>query len=289
MIDVCNPGVIRELLARYGFHFSKSKGQNFLTQRWVPERIVQASGIDGSCGVVEIGPGFGPLTQELCLRAGKVVAIEVDQTLRPVLKETVGEFSNLEILFADALKTDLPALVAEKFPGLRPAACANLPYYITSPVLTKLLESRCFSSITVMVQKEVAQRICAAPASKDYSAFTVLCNYHAQPELLFDVPASCFIPQPKVTSAVVCLKTRETPPAQIDDERLFFRTVRAAFAQRRKTLLNALTSGFDELSKADLAAALEVCGIPAAVRGETLDIPTFAALSNELSRRIPHV
>ena len=251
MIDVCNPGVIRELLARYGFHFSKSKGQNFLTQRWVPERIVQASGIDGSCGVVEIGPGFGPLTQELCLRAGKVVAIEV--------------------------------------PGLRPDACANLPYYITSPVLTKLLESRCFSSITVMVQKEVAQRICAAPASKDYSAFTVLCNYHAQPELLFDVPASCFIPQPKVTSAVVCLKTRETPPAQIDDERLFFRTVRAAFAQRRKTLLNALTSGFGELSKADLAAALEVCGIPAAVRGETLDIPTFAALSNELSRRIPHV
>lgn len=188
MIDVCNPGVIRELLARYGFHFSKSKGQNFLTQRWVPERIVQASGIDGSCGVVEIGPGFGPLTQELCLRAGKVVAIEVDQTLRPVLKETVGEFSNLEILFADALKTDLPALVAEKFPGLRPAACANLPYYITSPVLTKLLESRCFSSITVMVQKEVAQRICAAPASKDYSAFTVLCNYHAQPELLFFRP-----------------------------------------------------------------------------------------------------
>ena len=156
-------------------------------------------------------------------------------------------------------------------------------------MLTKLLESRCFSSITVMVQKEVAQRICAAPASKDYSAFTVLCNYHAQPELLFDVPASCFIPQPKVTSAVVCLKTRETPPAQIDDERLFFRTVRAAFAQRRKTLLNALTSGFGELSKADLAAALEVCGIPAAVRGETLDIPTFAALSNELSRRIPHV
>ena len=140
MIDVCNPGVIRELLVRYGFHFSKSKGQNFLTQRWVPERIVCASGIDEHCGVVEIGPGFGPLTQELCLRVGKVVAIEVDQTLRPVLKETVGEFSNLDILFADALKTDLPALVAEKFPGLRPAACANLPYYITSPVLTKLLE-----------------------------------------------------------------------------------------------------------------------------------------------------
>lgn len=289
MIDVCNPGVIRELLAKYGFHFSKSKGQNFLTQRWVPERIAEASGIDKACGVVEIGPGFGPLTQELCLRAGKVVAIEVDQTLRPVLQETVGEFSNLEILFADALKTDLPALAAEKLAGLRPAACANLPYYITSPVLTKLLESRCFSSVTVMVQKEVAQRICARPGTGDYSAFTVLCNYHTQPELLFDVPASCFIPQPKVTSAVVCLRTRTAPPAEIAEEKLFFRTVRAAFAQRRKTLLNALSSGFSELSKAELGAALAVCGIAPSVRGETLDIPAFAALSNELHRRLTHV
>ncbi len=289
MIDVCNPGVIRELLAKYGFHFSKSKGQNFLTQRWVPERIAEASGIDKACGVVEIGPGFGPLTQELCLRAGKVVAIEVDQTLRPVLQETVGEFSNLEILFADALKTDLPALAAEKLAGLRPAACANLPYYITSPVLTKLLESRCFSSVTVMVQKEVAQRICARPGTGDYSAFTVLCNYHAQPELLFDVPASCFIPQPKVTSAVVCLRTRTAPPAEIAEEKLFFRTVRAAFAQRRKTLLNALSSGFSELSKAELGDALAACGIAPSVRGETLDIPAFAALSNELHRRLTHV
>ncbi len=289
MIDVCNPGVIRELLAKYGFHFSKSKGQNFLTQRWVPERIAEASGIDKACGVVEIGPGFGPLTQELCLRAGKVVAIEVDQTLRPVLQETVGEFSNLEILFADALKTDLPALAAEKLAGLRPAACANLPYYITSPVLTKLLESRCFSSVTVMVQKEVAQRICARPGTSDYSAFTVLCNYHAQPELLFDVPASCFIPQPKVTSAVVCLRTRTAPPAEIAKEKLFFRTVRAAFAQRRKTLLNALSSGFSELTKPELADALAACGIAPSVRGETLDIPAFAALSNELHRRLTHV
>ena len=285
MIDVCNPGVIRELLARYGFHFSKSKGQNFLTQRWVPERIVQASGIDGSCGVVEIGPGFGPLTQELCLRAGKVVAIEVDQTLRPVLKETVGEFSNLEILFADALKTDLPALVAEKFPGLRPAACANLPYYITSPVLTKLLESRCFSSITVMVQKEVAQRI-AAPAGKgDYGAFSVFCQYYAVPELLFDVPPSCFIPQPKVTSAVLKLTMRTEPVCEIRDEALFFRTVKAAFAQRRKTLLNALSAGFGELSKAELAELIEESGFAPTVRGETLDIPSFASLANAIAER----
>ena len=289
MIDVCNPAVIRELLAKYGFHFSKSKGQNFLTQRWVPERIVRASGIDKTYGVIEIGPGFGPLTQELCQKAGKVVAIELDQTLRPVLQETVGEFSNLEILFADALKTDLPAMVAEEFSGLRPAACANLPYYITSPVLTKLLESRCFSLITVMVQKEVAQRICAAPGSGDYSAFTVLCNYHAQPELLFDVPASCFFPQPKVTSAVVCLKVRTEPPAELLDEHTFFRTVRAAFAQRRKTLLNALSSGFSELGKSELAETLHTCSISPMVRGETLDIPSFAALSNALYRRLFHV
>ena len=289
MIDVCNPAVIRELLAKYGFHFSKSKGQNFLTQRWVPERIVCASGIDKTCGVIEIGPGFGPLTQELCQKAGKVVAIEVDQTLQPVLRETVGEFSNLEILFADALKTDLPAMVADEFSGLRPVACANLPYYITSPVLTKLLESRCFSLITVMVQREVAQRICASPGSRDYSAFTVLCNYHAQPELLFDVPASCFFPQPKVTSAVVCLKVRTEPPAELLDEHTFFRTVRAAFAQRRKTLLNALSSGFSELGKSELAETLHTCSISPMVRGETLDIPSFAALSNALYRRLFHV
>lgn len=289
MIDVCNPAVIRELLAKYGFHFSKSKGQNFLTQRWVPERIVRASGIDKTCGVIEIGPGFGPLTQELCQKAGKVVAIEVDQTLQPVLRETVGEFSNLEILFADALKTDLPAMVADEFSGLRPVACANLPYYITSPVLTKLLESRCFSLITVMVQREVAQRICAAPGSRDYSAFTVLCNYHAQPELLFDVPASCFFPQPKVTSAVVCLKVRTEPPAELLDEHTFFRTVRVAFAQRRKTLLNALSSGFSELGKSELAETLHTCSISPMVRGETLDIPSFAALSNALYRRLFHV
>ena len=280
MIDVCNPAVIRELLAKYGFHFSKSKGQNFLTQRWVPERIVCASGIDKTCGVIEIGPGFGPLTQELCQKAGKVVAIEVDQTLQPVLRETVGEFSNLEILFADALKTDLPAMVADEFSGLRPVACANLPYYITSPVLTKLLESRCFSLITVMVQREVAQRICAAPGSRDYSAFTVLCNYHAQPELLFDVPASCFFPQPKVTSTVLRLDCRKEPPVSVKSERIFFRTVRGAFAVRRKTLLNALSSAFAELNKDELRNIIISCGFDEKIRGETLGIGDFAKISD---------
>ena len=282
MLDVCDPQVMRSLLAEFGFHFSKSKGQNFLTQRWVPERIVRESGIDETCGAVEIGPGFGPLTQELCLRANKVVALEVDTTLRPVLEKTVGEFDNVEILFTDALKADLPKLVAEKFGNLTPTACANLPYYITSPVLTKLLESRCFASVTVMVQKEVAQRICAKAGSADYSAFTVLCNYYAEPKLLFDVPPSCFMPQPKVTSAVVCLKTRTQPPAEIADEALFFRTVHAAFAMRRKTLLNCLSAGFPQKNKAELTEIMQSVGISPTVRGETLDIPTFAALSNAL-------
>ncbi len=285
MLDVTNVQVMKGLLSKYGFHFSKSKGQNFLTQRWVPERIALESGVDQSCGVVEIGPGFGPLTQELCLRAGKVLALELDTTLKPVLAETVGEFENLEILFTDAMKADLPALVSEKFPGLRPMACANLPYYITSPVLSKLLESRCFSAVTVMVQKEVALRICAKAGSGDYSAFTVFCNYYAQPELLFDVPASCFMPQPKVTSAVLCLKTRKEPPVEILDEGLFFRVVRGAFAQRRKTLLNTLSSAFAALGKAALAEILEDCGISPTLRGETLDIAAFAAISNAIARR----
>ena len=285
MIDVCNPRIMKELLAEFGFHFSKAKGQNFLTQRWVPQRIAEEAGVDRSCGVVEIGPGFGPLTQELCLRAGKVLALEVDTTLAPVLRKTVGEFENLEILFTDALKADLPALVEEKFPGKRPMACANLPYYITSPVLTKLLESRCFDSVTVMVQKEVAQRICSRPGSGDYSAFTVLCNYYGVPELLFDVPAGCFMPQPKVTSAVVRLKTRTAPPAEILNEALFFRTVRASFAMRRKTLLNGLSAGFGEFSKAELTELLTDCGIAPTVRGETLGIDGFAAIANAIARK----
>ncbi len=285
MIDVCNMQQIKALLEKYGFHFSKSKGQNFLNQRWVPERIVSESGIDETCGVVEIGPGFGPLTQELCKKAGKVVALELDTTLKPVLQETVGEFDNLEIIFTDAMKADIPALVEEKFGGLRPAACANLPYYITSPVLSKLLESKCFSTVTVMVQKEVAQRICSKAGSADYSSFTVMCNYYAEPELLFDVPAHCFIPQPKVTSAVVKLKIRTEPAAPIRDEGMFFRTVRAAFAQRRKTLLNCLSAGFGEFNKSELTEIMESCGLAPSVRGETLTIEKFAALSNAILER----
>ena len=286
MIDVCDMRQIRELLSRYGFHFSKAKGQNFLNQRWVPERIAAESGVAADCGVLEIGPGFGSLTQALCARAGKVVALELDTALKPVLKETMADFDNLEVCFTDAMKADLPTLVQEKFAGLRPLACANLPYYITTPILAALLESRAFSSVTVMVQKEVAQRICAPAGKSEYGAFSVFCQYYAEPRLLFDVPPSCFIPQPKVTSAVLTLPTRSAPPCDVADEKLFFRVVRASFAQRRKTLLNALSSGFSELSKAELAEIIEACGLAPTVRGETLDIPAFAAIANALAARL---
>ena len=285
MIDVCNIHVMKPLLESHGFHFSKAKGQNFLIASWVPERIADESGVDDTVGVLEIGPGIGPLTQQLALRAKKVCAVELDKRLAPILEQTVGEFSNLEILWDDVLKLDVPALVKEKFGDLRPMACANLPYYITSPILTALLESECFEAVTVMVQKEVAQRIAAKPGSADYSAFTIFCQYYAQPEILFDVPAGCFLPQPKVTSAVITLRVRKEHPWEILDEKTFFRTVRASFAMRRKTLQNGLASGFPELGKSGAGEVLEACGFPVSVRGETLDMAQFAAISNEIYRR----
>ena len=285
MIDVCDIQVMKPLLQQHGFHFSKAKGQNFLIARWVPENIAEYSGVDKTAGVLEIGPGIGPLTQQLALRAGKVCAVEVDDRLKPILDMTVGEFSNLEILWKDVLKLDIPALVREKFAGLRPMACANLPYYITSPILTALLEAECFDAVTVMVQKEVAQRIAAKPGTADYSAFTVFCQYYAEPELLFDVPAHCFLPQPKVTSAVITLRTRKEMPWEIADKEVFFRVVRSSFAMRRKKLQNGLAAGFPELGKAGIGDVIAACGLPENVRGETLDIPGFAAIANEIVRR----
>ena len=285
MVNVCDIHVMKPLLAEHGFHFSKAKGQNFLIAPWVPESIAVESGVGEDVGVLEIGPGIGPLTQQLCLRAGKVCAVELDNRLKPILDITVGEFNNLEIIWNDVLKLDIPALVTEKFGTLRPMACANLPYYITSPILTALLEAECFEAVTVMVQKEVAQRIAAKPGSADYSAFTVFCQYYAEPELLFDVPAHCFMPQPKVTSAVITLRTRKEKTWDILDEDIFFRTVRASFAMRRKKLSNGLASGFPELGKTGAAEVIEAAGLDANVRGETLSIPEFARIANEIVRR----
>ena len=285
MVNVTDIHVMKPLLAEHGFHFSKAKGQNFLIASWVPESIARESGVDKGVGVLEIGPGIGPLTQQLCLNAGKVCAVELDNRLKPILDITVGEYENLEIIWNDVLKLDVPALVKEKFEGLRPMACANLPYYITSPILTALLEAECFEAVTVMVQKEVAQRIAAKPGSADYSAFTVFCQYYAQPELLFDVPPHCFMPAPKVTSAVITLRTRKERPWDILDEDVFFRTVRASFAMRRKKLSNGLASGFPELGKTGAAEVIEKAGFDANVRGETLSIPEFARIANEIVKR----
>lgn len=277
---------ITALLQRHGFHFSKSLGQNFLTAAWVPQQIAAESGIEKNDGALEIGPGVGCLTAELAKTAGRVTAIELDARLQDVLAETLADFDNVSVVFADALKADLPAICAETL-GERPwKVCANLPYNVTTPLITAFLEAGCFESVTVMIQKEVAQRLCAAPGTGEYGAFSVLVQWYAEPRLLFDVPPHCFVPQPKVTSAVVRMDRRAAPPAQADDERFFFRTVRAAFAQRRKTLSNALRSGFSELDRADIEAAMEEAGLPPAVRGETLSIAQFAALSNALLRKI---
>ena len=282
MLNVCDIQVMKPLLAQHGFHFSKAKGQNFLIAPWVPQSIAQDAGVDETAGVLEIGPGIGPLTQQLCLRAGKVTAVELDTRLKPILDLTVGQFENLNILWEDVLNLNIPELVKEQFGSLRPMACANLPYYITSPILTALLEADCFDSVTVMVQKEVAQRIAAAPGSPDYSAFSVFCQYYAQPELLFDVPAHCFLPQPKVTSAVISLKVRKARAWGALDEKIFFRTVRASFAQRRKKLSNGLAAGFPELGKAGAARVIEAAGFDANVRGETLSIPDFVKITNAI-------
>ncbi len=288
MIDVCDIEVMKPLLEGCGFRFSKAKGQNFLVASWVPESIVREAGVEKSAGVLEIGPGIGSLTQQLCLRAGTVCAIEVDDRLKPILQRTLADFSNVEVVFGDAMKMDLPKLVKEKFPGLKPMACANLPYYITTPILAALLEGECFSSVTVMVQREVAQRIAAAPGTPEYGAFSLLCQYYARPEELFQVGPECFRPRPKVTSSVVKLTVRDRRPWEIRDKNLFFKTVRASFNMRRKKLSNGLASGFPELGKTGAEEVIAACGLKPDVRGETLGIAEFAALSNAIAERREH-
>ena len=285
-MNLCDISQIKALLARHGFRFSKSMGQNFLIENWVPRDIAAASGAGRGFGVLEVGPGIGPLTRELSLLADQVVSVELDRSLLPILKETLSDRDNVEIVPGDILKTDISALVAEKFSGLCPIACANLPYNITTPVLTAFLEAGCFQSITVMIQREVARRICAAPGTGDYGAFSLYCQVHAQTELLFDVPPECFIPAPKVTSSVLRLTPRPLPE-EIDDPAAFFRVVKAAFAQRRKTLLNTLSAAYgSRFSKEELLEIIQNCGLPGDVRGERLGIPQFAALARALEGQI---
>ena len=280
-MDLCNRRNIEALLGRHGFRFSKSMGQNFLIEDWVPRDTAEACGADESIGVLEVGPGIGPLTRELAKRAGKVVSVELDHRLYPVLAETMEGFDNFTLVEGDIMKQDLSALVAEHFDGLRPVLCANLPYNITTPLLTNCVKAGCFTSITVLIQKEVAQRICARPGSAEYGAFSLLMQYYTVPELLFTVPNTCFVPMPKVTSAVIRCITREKPPVSVRSEAMLWRTVKAGFALRRKTLVNSLQTGFS-LSKPELARILSDCGLAADIRGERLALQEYARLSDAL-------
>ena len=275
--------VIIPLLESNGFRFSKAKGQNFLIRQWVPERIVAESGIDSDCAVLEIGPGVGVLTQELCKRASVVAAVELDAALLPVLNTTLSEYDNVHILQGDILKTDIAALVNQYFQGQKPVVCANLPYNVTTPILSKLFECGLFSCITVMIQREVAQRICAAPGTPEYGAFTVFANFYTTPKICFNIPPDCFHPRPKITSTVVRMEAKAAPK-NLNDIPLFFSIVRSAFAQRRKTLTNALLPLFgSRLSKEQLSLALSDCSLDTRIRGEALGIPEFIRLTNRFS------
>lgn len=282
-MELTDLGTIRTLCEKYDFALSKGFGQNFIVNPGVPPKIVDAAGIDRRYGVLEIGPGIGVLTREIASRAGKVVAVEVDKRLPPVLQETLAGLDNVQVVLQDVLKTDLRALMAREFEGMPVVVCANLPYNITTPVITALLQSQCFQAVTVMIQREVAKRICAQPGTAEYGAFTLLCQYYAHCEVLFDVPPSCFLPAPKVTSSVIRMTVREAPPVPVGDPALFFRVVRGAFAQRRKTLINSLSSSLtDFVGKEEVTQALRACNLTETIRGERLTFADFAQLTEKL-------
>lgn len=281
MQSLTDISVVRGVLARHGFTFSKALGQNFLVNPSVCPRMAEACGAQGQ-GVLEIGPGIGVLTAELARRASKVVSLELDRRLLPVLQETLSEFENVAIVNEDVLKADLRALLEEQFAGMEVSVCANLPYYITSPVIMRLLEERLpLRSLTVMVQKEAADRLCAPVGSRGAGAVTVAVQYYAQAEKLFSVSRGSFLPAPNVDSAVIRLRIRTAPAVTVADEKKFFRMVKAAFGQRRKTALNAISAGMT-LPKADVAAALERAGLDANVRAEQLSMTALAALCEAL-------
>ena len=284
-MNLCDYDSIRALLGRHGFHFSKSMGQNFLIDPQVPYDIAASSQADKTCGVLEIGPGIGPLTAELAQRAAKVVSIELDKTLLPVLAETMADYPNVEIVPGDAMQMDLNALVEEKFQGLTPIVCANLPYNITTPVLEKLIETPCFQSITVLIQKEVAKRLSAPEGSSDGGSFSLFLQYYMETEYLFEVPADRFLPPPKVTSAVLRCVRREKPAVEVEDEKFFFKVMRGAFLLRRKKMVNSLAAALPGFSKETILEAVEECGLAPTVRGEQLTLQDFANLSAALAAK----
>ena len=283
MPELTDLSVIRTLCEKYDFALSKGFGQNFIINPGLPPKIVDASGVDKSWGVLEIGPGIGVLTKELAQRAAKVVSIEVDERLPPLLAETMAGVENFKLVLQDVLKADLRALIEEEFPGMPVAVCANLPYYITSPIVMKLLGDRLpIESLTVMVQKEAAQRIAAKPGTRDCGALTAAIHYYSEPEKLFDVGKNSFVPAPKVDSSVIRLKIRKEPPVSVPDEKYFFKVIRASFGQRRKTLANSVSGGLG-FTKDEILCALERCGLSPTARAEELSLEDFAAFSAALA------
>lgn len=284
MSGLSDPGAVKALLARHGLRLSKGLGQNFLINPTVCPRMAEAAGLEEAAGVIEIGPGIGVLTWELAQRAEKVVAVELDRRLAPVLEETLGGCGNVELVWGDVLKIDLHRLIREKFGGGPVCVCANLPYYITSPVVMALLESgEPLTAVTVMVQKEAAQRLCAPPGVRACGAVSVGVHYRSRPKILFEVGRGSFLPPPQVDSAVVRFAMRGEPPVQVGDEGLMLRLARAAFGQRRKTAANAVSAGLG-FPKAQVEEALAQAGAQRAARAEQLTLEQFAALANALGQ-----
>ena len=286
-MNLCDIKTIKQIMAMFSLNFRKEFGQNFLTDNMVVEDIADNCCDDANSTILEIGPGIGSLTRELAERYKKVVALEIDHGLIPVLRYTLDEYKNATVINEDVMKADLDTILAPAFAEGKVSVCANLPYYITTPILMKLLESNLpFEYITIMIQSEVADRLCAAPGGKNCGAITAVLNYYGTPEKLFTVTADRFIPAPKVDSAVVRIKLHKDKPYKPLDEHTFFRTIRAAFEQRRKTLPNSLASVFGELSKEEISGIISECGHDLNIRGEKLSVADFTALSDKLYEAI---
>ncbi len=286
MNNLSDIGVIKSVLNRHGFTFSKALGQNFIINPGVCPRIAEEGGARAGVGVLEVGAGIGVLTAELAKRADKVVCVELDIRLLPVLDETLGEFDNVKIINGDILKVDLHKILEEEFGDMPVVVCANLPYYITSPVIMRLLESRLkIESVTVMVQKEAAVRLCADVGSRDSGAVTVAVNYYAEAQKLFDVSRGSFMPSPNVDSAVIRLDILKNPPIKVSDEKFFFSMVKAAFSQRRKTASNGISAGMG-IPKPTVIEAINAAGLPPAVRAEALTMEQLGVLCEELKKRL---
>lgn len=282
MEKLSNINTVKEILSKHGFTFSKALGQNFLINPSVCPRMAMECGVDENSGVIEVGPGIGVLTNELAKRAKKVIAVELDKRLLPVLEETLEEYDNVKVINEDVMKLDLNKLIEEEFEGMNVCVCANLPYYITSPIVMRLLEEKLnVSSITVMVQKEAAQRICANVGTRQCGAVTAAVWYYSEPELLFNVSSGSFMPAPKVDSAVIRLNIRKEPPVSVKSEEVFFKTIKAAFSQRRKNIANSLSGGLS-VGKQEIISVLEDCGIPASKRAEELTLENLGKIADRL-------